>query len=40
MNNMSKAKSLSNTFQYIDDLLTLNNPSFERAIGDIYILQN
>ena len=34
--NMSKARTFSNTFRYIDDLLTLNNPSFERAIGDIY----
>ena len=34
--NMSKAKIFSNTFRYIDDLLTLNNPSFEQAIGDIY----
>ena len=35
-NNMSKARTFSNTFRYIDDLLTLNNPSFERAIDDIY----
>ena len=35
-NNMSKARTFSNTFRYVDDLLTLNNPSFERAIGDIY----
>ena len=30
------AKRFSNTFRYIDDLLTLNNPTFEEAIGDIY----
>ena len=34
--NMSKARLFSNTFRYIDDLLTLNNPSFGNVIGDIY----
>ena len=33
--NMSKARPFSNTFRYIDDLLTLNNPSFGNVIGDI-----
>ena len=30
------AKMFSNTFQYIDDLLTLNNPTFEQEIRNIY----
>ena len=30
------AKRFSNTFRYIDDLLTLNNPTFQEAIRDIY----
>ena len=34
--NMSKARLFSNTFRYIDDLLTLNNPSFGNIIGDVY----
>ena len=34
--NMSKARLFSNTFRYIDNLLTLNNPSFGNVIGDIY----
>ena len=34
-----KAIIFSNTFRYIDDLLTLNNPFFEREIGNIYPLQ-
>ena len=34
--NLSKARLFSNTFRYIDDLLTLNNPSFGNVIGDIY----
>ena len=34
--NMSKARLFSNTFRYIDDLLTLNNPSFGNVIGDRY----
>ena len=34
--NMSKARAFSNTFRYIDDLLTLNNPSFENTINEIY----
>ena len=29
----------SNTFRYIGDSLTLNKPTFEEAIGDIYPLQ-
>ena len=33
---MSKPRAFSNTFWYIDDLLTLNNPSFENAINEIY----
>ena len=32
--NMSKAQLFS--FRYIDDLLTLNNPSFGNVISDIY----
>ena len=32
----NKAKHFSNTDRYIDDLLTLNNPSFEAEIGNIY----
>ena len=35
-NNCYKAKHFSNTVRYIDDLLTLNNPSFEAEIGNIY----
>ena len=34
--NMTKARRFSNTFRYIDDLLTLNNPSFENEIDNIY----
>ena len=30
------AKIFSNTFRYIDDLLTLNNPTFEQEISNIY----
>lgn len=30
------AKAFSNTFRYIDDLLTLNNPCFKEKISDIY----
>ena len=33
--NMTKARRFSNTFRYIDDLLTLNNPSFENEIDSI-----
>ena len=29
-------KTFSNTFRYIDDLLTLNNPNFEQEISNIY----
>ena len=29
------AKIFSNTFRYIDDLLTLNNPTFEQEISNI-----
>ena len=29
--NMSKVRTFSNIFRHIDDLLTLNNPSFENA---------
>ena len=32
--NMSKVRTFSNIFRHIDDLLTLNNPSFENAISD------
>ena len=35
-NYIQVAKSFSNTFQYIDDLLTLNNPTFEQEISNIY----
>ena len=34
--NSQIAKIFSNTFQYIDDLLTLNNPTFEQEIRNIY----
>ena len=34
--NMSKARLFSNTFRYIDALLTLNNSSFGNVISDIY----
>ena len=34
--NNQLAKTFSNTFQYIDDLLTLNNPNFEQEISNIY----
>ena len=30
------AKNFSNTFRYINDLLTLNNPTFEKEIKNIY----
>ena len=33
--NSQVAKLFSNTFQYIDDLLTLNNPMFEQEISNI-----
>ena len=33
------AKIFSNTFRYIDDLLTLNNPTFEQEISNIYLQQ-
>ena len=33
---MSKVRTFSNIFRHIDDLLTLNNPSFENAISEIY----
>ena len=33
------AKTFSNTFWYIDDLLTLNNLVFEQKIGNIYLPQ-
>ena len=34
--NNQLAKTFSNTFRYIDDLLTLNNPNFEQEISKIY----
>ena len=34
--NYQLAKTFSNTFRYIDDLLTLNNPKFEEEITNIY----
>ena len=34
--NKSLAKKFSNTFRYIDDLLTINNPSFNAEIPNIY----
>ena len=34
--NNQLAKTFSNTFRYIDDLLTLNNPNFEQEISNIY----
>ena len=33
------AKTFSNTFRYIDDLLTLNNHHFEQEINILYHLQ-
>ena len=35
--NNQVVKIFSNTFRYIDDLLTLNNPTFEQEISNIYI---
>ena len=32
----NNSKNFCNTFQYIDDLLTLNNPTFEQEIRNIY----
>ena len=34
--NIIKARRFNNTMRYIDDLLVLNNPSFEDAINDIF----
>ena len=34
--NSQVAKIFSNTFWYIDDLLTLNNPTFEQEFSNIY----
>ena len=34
--NSQVAKLFSNTFRYIDDLLTLNNSTFEQEISNIY----
>ena len=34
--NFGIAKQFSHTVRYIDDLLTLNNPSFEAEIASIY----
>ena len=34
--NLMQAKRFCNTMRYIDDLLTLNNTSFDSAIDDIY----
>ena len=33
---MTKAVQFSNTFRYIDDLLSVNNESFGNDISDIY----
>ena len=35
--NSQVAKTFSNTFRYIDDLLTLNNPTFEQEISNIIL---
>ena len=35
-NNIFRAKHFSNSFRYIDDLLTVNNPSFKNEISNIY----
>ena len=35
-NNIIRANHLSNSFRYIDDLLTVNNPSFKNEISNIY----
>ena len=37
--NNQVAKIFSNTFRYIDDLLMLNNPTFEQEISNIYTRQ-
>ena len=34
--NMCVAKMFSDTMRYIDDLLTLNNATFDAVIGEIY----
>ena len=34
--NLCVAKMSSDTVRYIDDLLTLNNTKFEKAINEIY----
>ena len=34
--NIQVAKIFSNTFRYIDDLLMINNPTFEQEISNIY----
>ena len=34
--NSQVAKLFSNTFRYIDDLLTFNNPTFKQEISNIY----
>ena len=34
-NNSQIAKIFSNTFRYIDDLLKLNNPTFEQEVSNI-----
>lgn len=34
--NLPKARTFNNTFRYIDDLLTLNNPQFTHNISHIY----
>ena len=38
-NNRGKAKQFSHTVRYIDDLLTLNNPSFETEISNMYPIE-
>ena len=35
-NNLAKARSFTYSFRYIDDLLTINNPSFEDNVKEIY----
>ena len=35
-NNLTKARSFTYSFRYIDDLLTINNPCFENNVKEIY----
>ena len=37
--NSQEAKNFSYTFRYIDNLLILNNPTFEQKISNVYPLE-